>query len=1381
MRRSINLAMSSEQKRNIVVFLCIITVAFSNLMFCGALSVEKFVLNGFNVDHEKASNADRERRINTKQDAKHKSEYLGGLAILRRNLRPTVNNSSIQEPSAESIDVPENSINNSIRTNIDLKSTDLRAPLIVRNGFNVQKRSLDYNAGHQAVFKGFEGHGFQGKVYGPSANHNPHSSEWLSMRPLVQCNDNLMMLTASGRGYTHLLVDRAGASPISLFQLPPSCGYHVKTTWREMVMMAPYDGCYIMQEHGSYVLPMLWWGSPVKIICPVPHPDPRPHPVPPNAVPSVLCSHFGMAIQIHGGEEVIHTLQVIEKGEWVPFVSEECAYQVESHSEDLIFYVPFTAPCVTIGNGVHRLVLLDGQDFILSCPSQHPPPFPFYPSPPFSQPFSPGDPQQQIPDPVTFAPSTSPPLTSLPITPYTQPPAQEQMPQLPAFPHHLPHGMYPQIHHFPYGGAGYHPLLHPGLEPYPGSHHLLPGRYPGQQPFFPIGPGNHPYGSGDHHDSFYLSPPPTHDPMLYYYNEIAPGVHRPSVVYPTPLIAIRPPHPAAYTKPPPPFAGYTKPPPPFAGYTKPPPPFAGYTKPPPAGYTKPSTKYYTEQPPPPLDTEPVLPIIPTAFERRSYPIVTGSPPPPSGSKPSSPVFQPPKPPADPNDPYGVHMTNQALITEEPMSATGSPNPDPYTQPPKWPVGPYYYPYGPYYPPSGPHHYPFIPIYYPSPTPGPSPVKASPPQTLPSGPQDPTIPTVYPPHHYPQPVTCSPSAHTICSYYPYAVDVPHHLYPLYLTPSPPLTTPALPSTGAALPGATQPPQTSPTTPSPSSRTISSTPTLTPWMSILTPTLPPQPSLSPGLSPRPSLHCLAGQMMVSLPSALLDSIQVKDQMNGWVSISSAPAACRYILQLSKGGGVILHSPLPACHSQAMALNPHQLSLPLKFWDTVLGQYRSLELHCPSTVTPSPHTTTTTLPPTTHTRPPTPPKPHVFCSARHMRVELPSGPISGVVVKDIEGIEMSLMDAPEHCGYVASKGKDGMITLNLPFNSCHMTVQGKEHSIDVIYSTLNGQKGKAQLSCPVSIPVSHQECNLPSDQRLPCGRRALSQAECLSLGCCYSTKPSACYYSMDECTLDRHFVFLVPASLTDPPLNPALLTAAGNPTCAPQRVTPDYALFKIPLGGCGAHRYEVGQTVVYMVEIINTVQSITLNYGTITRDSPIRLLVECQYTPGSVVSVGFLVKTPSFGPSIQAQGVLGVQLRIATDEQYSSFYPQYHRPLQMLLGKPLHLEVRLLNPPDDKVVLLVHYCVAYPRSGQTVWVLLYNGCPNHLDPDSQKPHPSPPPPPFHQGQTRRFTISTFQFLTSGQTQTLEDHEEIYFMCSTEVCSPLDGSLCVEGCFGQ
>lgn len=64
------------------------------------------------------------------------------------------------------------------------------------------------------------------------------------------------------------------------------------------------------------------------------------------------------------------------------------------------------------------------------------------------------------------------------------------------------------------------------------------------------------------------------------------------------------------------------------------------------------------------------------------------------------------------------------------------------------------------------------------------------------------------------------------------------------------------------------------------------------------------------------------------------------------------------------------------------------------------------------------------------------------------------------------------------------------------------------------------------------------------------------------------------------------------------------------------------------------------------------------------------------------------------------------LISDAQYSSYYPQYHRPLHKLLGKPLFMELRLLNNSDPTVVLLVHYCVAYPRSGNAVWILLYNG---------------------------------------------------------------------------
>uniref|UniRef100_A0AAY5KP67 ZP domain-containing protein n=1 Tax=Esox lucius TaxID=8010 RepID=A0AAY5KP67_ESOLU len=392
---------------------------------------------------------------------------------------------------------------------------------------------------------------------------------------------------------------------------------------------------------------------------------------------------------------------------------------------------------------------------------------------------------------------------------------------------------------------------------------------------------------------------------------------------------------------------------------------------------------------------------------------------------------------------------------------------------------------------------------------------------------------------------------------------------------------------------------------------------------------------------------------------------------------------------------------------------------------------------------------------------------------------GYIHLMVDRDIKGNERNLNDAPKHCGYVASKGKDGKITLNLPFKSCHMAVQGGMHRIDVIHTTPHGQTREVHLSCPVSMAASNEDCDLPHEQHLPCGPDPPSREVCLSLGCCYSDEPSSCYYPMDECTTDRHFVFMVPASITDPPLSPGLLASTGDPTCAPQRVTPDYALFKMPLEGCGAHKYEVGQSVIYMVEIIKGIQAVSLNYGTITRDSPLRLLVECRYTPSSMASVGYMVKSPSLGPSIQAHGVFGVQLRIAKDMDYSSYYPQYHRPLQMLLGKPLYLEVRLLNPPDESVVLLVHYCVAYPRSGQAAWVLLYNGCPNPLDPVPQIPFTTLPALNLSQGQTRRFTISTFQFLPSEQAQ-VDDNEEIYFMCSTEVCSPQDGP-CSEGCLGQ
>ncbi|ROL46447.1 Zona pellucida sperm-binding protein 4 [Anabarilius grahami] len=604
---------------------------------------------------------------------------------------------------------------------------------------------------------------------------------------------------------------------------------------------------------------------------------------------------------------------------------------------------------------------------------------------------------------------------------------------------------------------------------------------------------------------------------------------------------------------------------------------------------------------------------------------------------------------------------------------------------------------------------------------------------------PQYPVMPPPHYAPKPISCPPYPESFCSQYPIVYHHPPYHQPAMTTASQPTIQP-MPWT--SFPRPTYKPLVQEA--------------LFPQIPVFPPTSPEEP---PKMSP--SLVCMQNRVMATLPSARMDSIKVKDvNTNTWMSIASVPAACNYILH-SRGGSVELSSPLPSCHSQRKS--PTVISLYVRFWDTSQLRLRTLQLQCHYVGDGG---TQPTVPPfkplhqiepdftTIHTPAQPPPKFQVLCSSQHMSVKLPPVPTSGLIVEAASsGIRTEaapILKAPSHCGYSVRRGKDGAINVVLPYSSCHMTQKDGQYRIILKYQTPEGRTVESFLSCQASFS---QECNVAHEQQLVCGSGALSSSECHDRGCCYCVETQSCYYPMDECTMDRHFVFSVHSSVADPPFSPATLVTAGNSPCTPDKVTADLALFKIPLDECGVHRYEVGKTVIYMVEILNRVQPISLNYGTITRDSPARLLVECRYLPGSVVSVGYLVKSPSLGPSIKAQGVFGVQLRIAKDEHYDSFYPQYHQPLHVLLGKPLYLEVRLLNPPDPTAMLLVHYCVAYPRSAKSAWILIYDGCPNFLD---QTPTHKPPPTPAEAltNHVRRFTITTFQFL-SEDANLLADEE--------------------------
>lgn len=63
------------------------------------------------------------------------------------------------------------------------------------------------------------------------------------------------------------------------------------------------------------------------------------------------------------------------------------------------------------------------------------------------------------------------------------------------------------------------------------------------------------------------------------------------------------------------------------------------------------------------------------------------------------------------------------------------------------------------------------------------------------------------------------------------------------------------------------------------------------------------------------------------------------------------------------------------------------------------------------------------------------------------------------------------------------------------------------------------------------------------------------------------------------------------------------------------------------------------------------------------------------------------------------------ISTDATYSSYMLNNHPPLRKLLGKPIYLELNLKSAKPDAVIL-VNYCLAYPRSARNALVLIYEG---------------------------------------------------------------------------
>ncbi|CAK6969462.1 Hypothetical predicted protein [Scomber scombrus] len=106
------------------------------------------------------------------------------------------------------------------------------------------------------------------------ANDMAHEAAWKHLNPALHCGQSKMKFKAMGPGAAALQLDMGNARPLPLIQVPEPCGYSIRQNALGLALVVPYDGCYVIQENGNYVLPMSWRETPVTFTCPMsPNPE----------------------------------------------------------------------------------------------------------------------------------------------------------------------------------------------------------------------------------------------------------------------------------------------------------------------------------------------------------------------------------------------------------------------------------------------------------------------------------------------------------------------------------------------------------------------------------------------------------------------------------------------------------------------------------------------------------------------------------------------------------------------------------------------------------------------------------------------------------------------------------------------------------------------------------------------------------------------------------------------------------------------------------------------------------------------------------------------------------------------------------------------------
>ncbi|XP_033501361.2 zona pellucida sperm-binding protein 4-like [Epinephelus lanceolatus] len=411
-----------------------------------------------------------------------------------------------------------------------------------------------------------------------------------------------------------------------------------------------------------------------------------------------------------------------------------------------------------------------------------------------------------------------------------------------------------------------------------------------------------------------------------------------------------------------------------------------------------------------------------------------------------------------------------------------------------------------------------------------------------------------------------------------------------------------------------------------------------------------------------------------------------------------------------------------------------------------------------------------------------PRVTCSAGRLKAVF--GPLvkSNIHVKDTSGAIIPVPQSEESCGVRLGREKKQSLSLFSRYDSCYAQIEGSKVIIPLqVQLTGEDRWFRVNISCPLIKRHSERtrviptplpgNCDTEKALRVDCGHQSISRDACYKLGCCYDAHDLTCYYRLNVCSLDGHFVFSVKTTDTDTPIEPSSLIVKDQPQCFPVVTTADTAVFKIGVTDCGAKVKVDGDMKIYEVEVEE------LYTKSITKHSPFSLQVQCEYAASDMKRAAdfrslYAVTNP---PPVVGLGTIRVQMRIARDASFTSFFPEDELPVKLPLRKAAYVEISIARPSlDPTLSLRVRDCFAYPASRHSVWTLLYDGCPNPVDnmrssvPVSNKMKTS------SHSQVRRFDVKTFAFLDpqTGQPSV----EEMYFYCWVEICT--DDIDCTQRC---